>query len=274
MSLLDRYLTVGLRSVEGWLADYSAHFIAALSEVQHHAGYTGAVGEIGVYRGKLFILLLLAALQSEKAFALDVFEDQTLNTDGSGSGASRDLFLANVRRWAASDANVLVIARPSFDVRADDILAVCGKVRLLSVDGGHTEECAMNDLHLAEEALLDQGVAIIDDYFNPHWPGVSTGVGKYLMNPDSKLRPFAISPNKLYLTRPQNCEFYRFEMNQRFRPQKESRMFGSAVDIYGINPEGVLLSRPLTLASLAKMRLKQSALGPQLLAAKAFLERR
>jgi hypothetical protein len=62
-------------------------------------------------------------------------------------------------------------------------------------------------------------------------------------------------------------------MKRRFRPQKESHMFGSAVDIYGIIPEGVLLSRPLTITSFAKLRLKESALGPHLLAAKAFLQR-
>ena len=264
LSRLERYLAAGLNNVQGWLSTYSAEFIAVLSEIQHKAGYTGAVGEIGVHHGKLFILLLLTASRREKAFAIDVFEAQDLNTDRSGRGDIR-IFRTNVRRWAGSDCEIQVIAKSSLEVHPSDIVAVCGKVRLVSVDGGHTQECTVNDLFLADAVLQDWGIAIVDDFFNPNWPDVSTGVAKYLTNRNSKLAPFAISPNKVYLCNPQYAMSYRSEIRQHFRLCKESWMFGSAVDIYGTGP------RTETLASFTKWRIKESVIGPRLLAFRGFI---
>lgn len=267
MSPLERYLNFGLKSVDGWLAKYSAEFITALSGTQQRAGYTGAIGEIGVHHGKLFILLLMLASSSEKAFVIDVFENQELNTDRSGCG-DRAIFLQNVRRWSGPCAQVEIIAKSSLDVRVHDVLASCGNARLLSIDGGHTEECTLNDLRLAEDILHDQGVAIVDDCFNQEWPDVSTGVSRYLTDHNSRLRPFAISPNKVYFSDRNSSEFYRSEMRKVFVLDKESRMYGCAVDLYGTRPP------EQTLAWFIKERLKESALGPRLLAIKAFLEGR
>lgn len=261
MSPLEQYLIFGMPRVDGWLETYSARFIGALAEIQRGHGIAGAVGEIGVHHGKLLILLLLTASAREKAFAVDVFQQQDLNTDQSGCG-NHDIFLANVRRWVGPDSNISIFSKSSFEVRPASILEACGRVRLASIDGGHTEACTLNDLTLIEAVLGDRGVAVIDDYFNPHWPDVSAGVARYLLRPGSKLRPFAISPNKLYLTTVGNTPFYKSEIQKRFEPDKESVMFGSRVDIYGIRQP-----KP-TFIQFAKERLKQSAIGPRLLVAK------
>lgn len=265
-SCLARYLTVGLTKVEGWLDTYSAEFIATLSEIQCRAGYRGGVGEIGVHHGKLFILLLLTASDTEKAFVIDVFEQQYINTDHSGKG-DRGMLLDNIRRWGGSDTQVHLISRSSLEVHPEDIVAACGKVRLISIDGGHTEQCALNDLCLAEAVLQDWGIAVVDDYFNQWWPGVSTGVAKYLENPDSKLRPFAISPNKVYLCTPQNATFYRNEIQRHFPRRAESRMFGSTVDLYS-----ACFKESETLISFVKRYIKESSVGPRLLSLRAFLQ--
>lgn len=92
------YLRRGCRNVGGWLFPYSARFIDSLLALQLESGVRGAVGEIGVHHGKLFILLALGRRPDEAAFAIDVFGDQHLNTDASGAG-DRDIFVANTRRW-------------------------------------------------------------------------------------------------------------------------------------------------------------------------------
>lgn len=265
MDPLDRYIKSGLKSVDGWLAKYSAAFIVAISEAQRRASCAGAVGEIGVHHGKLFILLLLTASSDEKVFAIDIFEKQHLNYDHSGCG-DRTIFLENVRRWAGSPARVEIIPKSSLEVDAQEILSLCGKVRLLSIDGGHTEQCTLNDLLLADATLHEQGVAIIDDYFNLEWPDVSSGVSKYLSGPRSRLKPFAISPNKVYFCDPRCAEFYRSEMRRAFTLDKENRMFGCPVDIYGMR------SLDLTLVGYMKERLRNSRLGPPLLAIKGSLK--
>jgi len=263
--LLDQYLNFGLRKVDGWLDSFSAKFIQIVSETQFREGITGALGEIGVHQGKLFIVLLLTASSTEALFAVDLFERQDLNLDRSGCG-DREKFLGNLQRWARTTEKISLIAQSSLETRPEDILTACGRVRLASIDGGHTEACTQNDLTLMETVLTDRGVVVIDDFFNPHWPDVSTGVAKYLLNPSSTLRPFAISPNKMYLTASQNSEFYRNAIEKKLAIDKTSVMFGADVDIYGLpEPEQ-------NIKWLAKECMKQSAFGPYLLAAKRFAQ--
>jgi hypothetical protein len=269
MSPLERYRIFGLPRIKGWLDPFSAEFIATLAGIQTNASYNGAVGEIGVHHGKLFLLLLLAATPTERVFAVDVFEQQHLNVDQSGHG-DREIFLANIRQWRGQCDDISIIARSSLEVTPDDIVSQCGKARLVSIDGGHTEECTLNDLMLTQQILTDHGVAVIDDYFNPDWPDVSTGAAKYLANPATVLRPFAITPNKVFLTAPGNARFYRAALEKKFERERESVMFGSPVDIYGVR-QPALSVRALTVRQFFRARLMRSRIGPYILAAKASL---
>lgn len=263
-ALVQRYLIFGLPKVQGWLDFDSAEVIAALADVQRTAGYKGAVGEIGVHHGKLFILLLLTADENEKSFAVDVFEHQHLNIDGSGRG-DKEKFLENICQWTKNNQIISILPKSSFDVSPNDIVGQCGYVRLASIDGGHTKECTLNDLDLIENVLTDNGVAIIDDYFNCDWPDVSTGVAEYFLSKKTKLVPFAISPNKVYLTKFDNSEFYRAQLRRKFKPYKNSKMFGAEVDIYNFTPSG--------WKGYLKMATKESPVGPYMRALKNVLRR-
>lgn len=262
----DRYLIYGLRQVEGWLEPDSADVIRALSAIQHEAGYKGAVGEIGIHHGKLFILLLLTAGKDERNFAIDVFEQQHLNLDGSGRG-DRERFLENVRRWVGPLQNVFIIARSSLEVLPGDILDECGRARLVSIDGGHTKQCTVNDLRLIENIMTDEGIVVIDDYFNYDWPDISIGVSEYLLDPGSRLRPFAISANKLYFASAEKGALYRSELRRLFNPSKTAEMCEVPVDIYQFTP------RKPSLAQYLKFAVKESPLGPYLLATKQAMQR-
>ena len=55
VNVVDRYLWLGSRRVKGWLAPFSARFIAAVARAQIRNGINGAVAEIGVHHGRLFI---------------------------------------------------------------------------------------------------------------------------------------------------------------------------------------------------------------------------
>jgi hypothetical protein len=264
MSELARYLRQHDR-VPGWLQGYSARFIAEIGRIQAQERIDGAATEIGVHMGRLFILLSLLARPDETSLAIDVFGDQVLNVDGSGGG---DLarFKANVARFAPR-ARFEVLQRSSLDLVPQDIVERVGHCRLFSIDGGHTEECALNDLKLADAVLTEMGVVILDDYFNESWPDVSTGAARFLSDPATRLRPFAITPNKLYLTRPGAHAFYceTLRVSQHDLFEKESRMFGSPVHIFGVEAETWLPLRRLRRA------LKRSVLGPPLLVAKRRL---
>jgi len=237
-SLRQAYLKRGYRRIDGWLFPYSARFIDSLLELQFEADIRGSVGEIGVHHGKLFILLALGLRPGETAFAIDVFGDQHLNTDRSGAG-DRDIFVANARHWLGeATTRTEIIQQSSLEVGAEDLLRRCGPVRMLSIDGGHTEDCVINDLVLAQAILEPRGVAILDDHFNEFWPEVSSGVGRYLYEPGSQLRPFAITPNKTYFARTEAADFYRYSLRSRngYYYEKTARLFGSDLDIYGTQP--------------------------------------
>ncbi len=208
--------------------------IAALSRYQLESGTTGAVGEIGVHHGKLFLVLYLTTAKGEPAFACDVFERQDLNLDRSGEG-DETAFRRNLKAHAGSDEGLILFARSSFNLRPEEVIEACGHVRFMSIDGGHTEECAVNELQLADRVLAEAGIAVVDDVFNQEWPGVGAGLARYLLDGyEPRLRPFAISQNKLYLARPDHRERYRHFLQSRFGIdlRKSATFLSSEVDIY------------------------------------------
>ncbi len=269
MTDVERYLLFGERKIAGWLDPYTAEFIAAISTVQSRAGLRGAVGEIGVHHGKLFVLLCLLLAADEAAFAIDVFDAQDLNTDGSGRG-DRDILEDNIRYWAReSMPRITFITKSSLVVGPQEIAQRCGPVRLASIDGGHTAECVYNDLKLIESTTAEYGVAVLDDYFNADWPDVSTGTADYMMEKGTKMRPFAVAPNKVFLCRSEYSEFYRQGIRERtpFRRYKESRMFGHAVDVF----HGLPTAPPVGI--YLREFTRNSMFGPHLIRLKRRLAR-
>lgn len=211
--LRGRYVSRGLRRVGGWLKPEAAALISALSDAQ--AG-RGAVGEIGVHHGKLFLLLELCRKDGEAAVAIDLFDMQDENVDGSGRG-NRSRFEQNLRAHARRPADVTVLAANSTALDSDTLLrAGDGSYRLFSVDGGHTAEITVNDLELAGEILAPGGVLIVDDYFNVEWPGVSEGVNRYLMN-QPRLVPVGSAHGKTFFTTPGSEEMFRTVMRDTAR---------------------------------------------------------
>ncbi len=227
------YLATGLRNVEGWLTPLSARVLAHLLDEQIGLGVSGAVGEIGVHHGKLFLVAYLATCRDERAFAIDVFGQQELNIDQSGKG-DREQFLANIEQHAGSTEGLVVIAEDSLKITAERLLGEAGPARFISVDGGHTEECAFNDLRLAEACLADGGLILLDDYFNQNWPDVSVGAARHFLTGDAKTKPFLITSNKVYFAEERYHSVYQAAVRARFLPHytRSARMFGTAVDLY------------------------------------------
>ena len=63
------------------------------------------------------------------------------------------------------------------------------KVRLFSIDGGHTVEHTINDLRIAEACVTNGGIVFVDDYCNVNWPGVTEGLVRYMLFRDERPRP-------------------------------------------------------------------------------------
>lgn len=206
---LAAYLRSGLREVEGWLTTDTVRHVLRLDEIQASLGIRGGLGEIGVHHGKFFILLYLLAREDERAVALDLFEQQQLNLDGSGRG-DRAVFDDNLARHAGGGERVAILATDSIAVSGEHLRAAAGSaLRLLSLDGGHLAHVVRHDLRTARDAICEGGVIVLDDYPNPEFPGVSEGTAAWFLSGEcGDVVPFLIATNKLYLTTRAHAETY------------------------------------------------------------------
>lgn len=206
-----RYLAEQAPAIEGWTERGAFRMVDCLDDIQKtRLGITGSLAEIGIHHGKFFIYLAMLRAQGEKALACDVFERQELNKDGSGSG-DRTVFERHLRDCLGSTAGVVVFPDSSERLDKRFIESAVGKVRLMSIDGGHWCEIVVNDLCVAASCLHEDGVAILDDVLNSYWVGVSEGLACYLWEaydraairsrlPAAKrLVPFAVGSNKALL---------------------------------------------------------------------------
>jgi Methyltransferase domain len=191
-------------NVEGWFFPIDASLFGALDEIQKRERITGELFEIGVHHGKSAILLARMLQADESLGVCDVFGQQELNVDHSGEG-SRELFLRNLSRHAPAAA-VNVFAKRSDQLTAEETMTRC---RFVHIDGGHRPTDVVNDLHVAARALLSDGVVVVDDAFNPSWPGVGEGLYDYFASEARAFAPIIIGGNKAYFVRASAIERYR-----------------------------------------------------------------
>ena len=239
--LLKRYARRGYRLPGGWLSRGAVDLCTALHECQRARGIRGAVCEIGVHHGKLFTLLYLMAESGDKALAIDLFEQQELNVDHSGRGVL-EILRRNLRKHAGGVDRLVVVAGDSAEIDGRRILSETGApVKLFSVDGGHTEDIVAHDMATAAESICRGGIIIADDCFNETWPGVSAGMARFLGgDAGSRIIPFAVGGNKLFLTTADHAELYRRHLEGtriycEFR--LPSRFHGHDVLVYQFVPE-------------------------------------
>lgn len=208
---LSRYVAKGFFRVQGWAGGLeSIAYIDALCQALPALKGLGGACEIGVHHGKLFIALHNALEGAYPSLALDIFEDQHLNLDGSGKG-NRKRFEANVRAYAvhpdrchARKADSLALAKSDLE----ELRNAYGRFALFSVDGGHTARHAANDLRVADELTADGGIVMVDDIFSIKWPGATAGTADYLRAPSRRFHPLLLSDKKLFLVDDRFVEGY------------------------------------------------------------------
>jgi len=194
---VQRYLN-DTASIEGWFFPIDVLLFGAIDEIQRRNAIAGNLFEIGVHHGKSAVLMARMTRDSESLGVCDVFGEQALNVDRSGEG-SLDLFRRNMERFAPAAApHVRVFAKRSELLTPDDTTASC---RLIHIDGGHRPVDVVNDLRVAERALLPDGVVVVDDAFNPSWPGVGEGVYQFFAREPRVFAPVIIGGNKAYFVR-------------------------------------------------------------------------
>jgi hypothetical protein len=186
--------------IEGWAATEIFKVLEGLVQCDEPWFKAGPICEIGVHHGK-FLVTAHNVLGGVRALGIDVFEDQARNVDGSGQG-SMEAFLAGVNGYASCPGNISTWQMDSLELGHDDatrLKETIGKVKLFSVDGGHTAVHVINDVRFAEQVTAQDGIILIDDFCNPHWPGVNEGIGELFRSGAPRFAPFLYLQNKLFL---------------------------------------------------------------------------
>lgn len=150
------------REVEGYFELQALLTFRVLAAGQLELGIRGGVAEIGVHHGMSFAPLCLlnadAGEQQSVAVAVDVFEEQHLNLDGSGAG-NYGVFESTLSRWCGlhnMGKDIFKVMKvDSMQLTAADILreSAGARIRFFSVDGSHAEEAAYHDMKTAAGAL-------------------------------------------------------------------------------------------------------------------------
>lgn len=194
------------------------YLVASLSAAQRSLGVGGTVAEIGVHHGGFFDALAASSHPAEQLLALDIFDAQELNTDGSGRG-SLAIFEENVGLLGEAHRGRLeTLQGDSAAVDGPRMQrALAAPLRLISVDGGHTRDITCHDMNIAEAHLHEGGIVVVDDvgccsYGQNTWSlGVMDGIAAFFYGSGAQrdLEPFSFHPPKLFLARPAYAARYR-----------------------------------------------------------------
>jgi hypothetical protein len=191
-----------------------ARIIASILAFQADNDIFGNLCEIGVHHGRLFFMLALARRSNERSLAIDLFEDDSINSSlRQHRGRDRALF-TNARRLGIPLSEAEICKTSSLEIRADDILSrTGGPIRFFSIDGGHNYKNLKNDLIIAKETLHEAGIIAIDDFFNRDWPEVTFATYDF-MKETNEIIPFLLSPGKIYLARAGTATTYKFAVGK------------------------------------------------------------
>ena len=180
VTLLRTYL--GKRPRRGPFPLESAFTWSTLLSSQSASMLRGDMLEIGVEYGTSAFLMLESLTGDEHATFIDI--------------APKEEWRAGLNGPYSDKGNIQFIEGNSLRMQPGDMPSQC---RWIHIDGGHLYKHVANDLLLTADALAQDGVMVLDDFFEIRWPGVTAAILDFLKE-DSRLTPFLLVNRKLYCT--------------------------------------------------------------------------
>ena len=232
---LREYAQVGYSTIAGWgVHDDLVRIFLSLDQYQKSRSIIGNLFEIGVFHGRVLILLGLATRDDERVVALDLFETyQSHNIDRSGIWDSehftRGIVEHNLERYGLREKADLIVGDSLFtDFSKHPALS---SVRFAHIDGGHYVDALVNDLAKTQQTMVPGGIIVVDDYSNSGFPGVNEGCHRFLSLATPRLViPFAVGMNKLFLTtHSHHAHLVKYMRKILIRP------YGKMVKIHGFD---------------------------------------
>jgi SAM-dependent methyltransferase len=172
-------------------------FRALLDDSADHLG--GDLAELGVLYGRSAILIGASRGAGEVFTVVDLFEDPAVDVANQGENAKAYVGLtrsAFERSYRDALGELPVVVQGQSHTIAD--VATHGRHRFVHVDASHLHEHVAGDIEVARRLLKPEGILVLDDIRAEHTPGVAAAAWQAVVT--TGLRPFAITPYKLYAT--------------------------------------------------------------------------
>ena len=171
---VDAYLEDSYDKVIGMSSRFAAAICCGLLRIQSDLGVKGPVAELGAFEGRFFIAMAKALKDGERALGIDIFEWPNPQVI--------DRFEANCARHGVPSDKRITWKADSNKMAPQELLAKLDgeKVRLIHVDGEHTQAALTKDLELATAVIKDGGVIVLDDMLHPGYPTLMLAVQAYL----------------------------------------------------------------------------------------------
>ena len=139
--------------------------------------------EIGVEFGTSAFLLLDALGEEEHLTLIDLVKTEAWLEGCSGPYADK--------------TNFTIIEGNSHSIQPAELPSKC---RWIHVDGGHLYDHVLKDLQLTADLLADDGILVLDDFFEIRWPDVTAAFVDF-MRTGVELQPFLLVNRKIYCVR-------------------------------------------------------------------------
>lgn len=175
-------------------------FIDILKEKNHSCCYL----ELGVEKGGSALFLLLC---------MDNYDSITLIDQRSS-----DIFLkarSKIDELRTEQIHYLISKTNDSKTLAN----LNDKFDLIHIDAGHMYHQVYEDLDLYVPKISDSGIVVIDDFFQPRWPGVTEAVYDYCFSSKNKfsdLVPIVNCFNKLYLCKKRTAFLLKERFTEKF----------------------------------------------------------
>jgi hypothetical protein len=195
---LARYLE-SFNRIPGWFSPDAYLLVAAYNQLLTDEGLFGDVLEIGVHHGLSAIGFAALRGQEGRFVAVDPFP----------APGMRIRFLENFSSFYEDLSFLTTIEAPSASVQPRDLGS---RFTVCHIDGWHGEREAYADLELCAAILRAGGLVVLDDYFNPAYPGVGEAAVRFKIEHPGTFRPIAIGFNKALFQR----EPVPFDLNACF----------------------------------------------------------
>jgi predicted O-methyltransferase YrrM len=188
-----------LGSVPGYFQPVDVALFQLLLDATAAAG-PGDLAELGAYYGKSAVVVGASLGTAETFTVVDLFGadpgdvSNAAEIEDSYPGLTRRAFEDNYRRLLGGSLPT-VVQGLSHTITGH---AAHGTHRFVHVDASHLHANVVRDIEAAHLLLRTDGVVVLDDIRSEHTPGVAAAAWQAVLT--SGLRPFAISPFKLYAT--------------------------------------------------------------------------